>query len=117
MKGKCEIYFVQQSQSWNRNGMTGTEQAGGEEECFVFIQQASVARSPVLLSGFSVKFLFKQVSFLTDNKLDVKECGLSFSCCSTPSHCEDHKLDYSVNSFSDSRISRIEDYELTFRAP
>lgn len=48
MKGKFEIYFIQQSQSRNRNGMTGSEQAGGEEERLMFKQQALVAE--VLLS-------------------------------------------------------------------
>lgn len=100
MKGKCEIYFIQQSQSQNRNGMTGSEQAVGEEECFVFKKQASVAGSPVVLSGFSIKFLFKQESeFLNWQQTGCKGMWLNYSCSSTPSHCEDHKLDYPVNSF------------------
>lgn len=99
MKGKCEIYFMQQSQSWNRNGMTGSEQAGGEEECFVFTRRASVAGSPVVLSGFSVKFLFKQESeFLNWQQTGYKGMWLSFSCSSIPSHCEDHKLDFTILS-------------------
>lgn len=74
--------------------MTGSEQAGGEEErFFVFKQQASVAGSLVVLSGLRVKFLFKQESeFLNWQQTGCKGMWLNYSCSSTPSRCEDHKL-------------------------